>query len=52
MSYVKVVGYVDVPDEALDPSHSTGLTSDGYEEVQTVVVGDLEDLEISEDDRE
>lgn len=51
MTYVKVTGYVDVPDEHVDPNHNTGLTGDGYEETLNVRVGDLEDLEITPDDR-
>jgi hypothetical protein len=49
--YVKVTGYVEVEGEHIDPHHSTGLTSDGREEVRAVRVGDLEDLEIARDDR-
>lgn len=51
MPYVKVTGYIDVPDEYYDGSLPEPLTPDGYAEVDLVQVTDLEDLTINRDDR-
>jgi hypothetical protein len=50
MPYVKVTGYIDVPDEHVADGAEV-VTRDGYEEIQTIYVGGLEDLTIERDDR-
>jgi hypothetical protein len=51
MPYVKVTGYVEVPDEHYDESAPSMLTDDGLREIDYVAAGDLEDLKIERDDR-
>jgi hypothetical protein len=51
MPYVKVTGYVEVPDEHYDESDPSMLTDDGLREIDYVAAGDLEDLKIERDDR-
>ena len=50
-TYVKVSGYIEIPDEHVDIKHRSGVTREGYAEIQTVQVGDLDDLQVQRDDR-
>ncbi len=51
MPYVKVVGYIEVPDEDYAPTGHDPLRANGHDEIQHVPVGDLDDLRIERDDR-
>lgn len=51
MPYVKVTGYIEVPEEDYRPTGSDPLTTDGHAEVATVTVDDLEDIRVERDDR-
>lgn len=51
MPYVKVTGYIEVPDEHYDERVRSRLTNDGHDEAEQVPVGELEDLTIGPDDR-
>lgn len=44
MARVKVTGYIDVDDEKLDPAHSTGISEEGFLELNEEWLG-LEDVD-------
>jgi hypothetical protein len=55
MAYVKITGYLEVDDNELDESSSTGLTAEAYKKYtvkQSIAIDDLEDIDVEPDDRD